>query len=305
MSTSQERIEGSIDSKRYLRGMCLALLGALLFSIKPVLIKIAYLNGGDATSIMTLRALSSLPIYLVVLFLLCRNNEVRQKVRLHGWQAALVGILGYYLASYLDIVALSFISAQLERLLIFLFPSLVVAISWLWFGQRPTRSTIIAVCIGYSGIALIVAHDVTSLGQQVWVGSALAIASALVFAIYLILSKGIIAKMGSQLFTSIGMGSAGIAIICHLLLSDSQVTEWSYPLIILGITLGIFCTVIPSYLMAAAMAELSPTQFSLTANIGPVITALAAVIVLGEVFTVFHGLGMGLVVYSVYHINKK
>ncbi|PSW21551.1 EamA/RhaT family transporter [Photobacterium sanctipauli] len=288
-----------------MRGIVYALIGALLFSLKPILIKLAYQYGGDATSIMTLRAFSSLPVYLVMLVWLCKSAEARGKVRQYGWQAALVGVLGYYLASFLDIVALDYISAQLERLLIFLFPSLVVLITWLKSGQKPTQATVKAVAIGYGGIALIVAHDVTSMGSKVWVGSALAIASALVFACYLILSKGYIAKMGSQLFTSIGMGSAGIAILCHLLLSDTQLSEWSYSLVILGITLGIFCTVIPSYFMAAAMAELSPTQFSLTANIGPVITAVAAVLVLGEVFTLYHGVGMVLVVYSVYCINKK
>ncbi len=125
------------DKKQQVQGLIYALVGTALFSIKPIFIKIAYQYGGDATAIMSLRALSSLPFYLIVLCLLCRDGQKRSLVRHHGWQAALVGILGYYVASYLDIAALAYISAQLERLLIFLFPSFVVLLSWLCLVSDP------------------------------------------------------------------------------------------------------------------------------------------------------------------------
>ncbi len=170
-------------------GIIYALIGTLLFSIKPVLIKLAYAAGGDATAIMSLRAASSLPLYIAILIWLCRDPTERSKVKQFGWQAALVGVLGYYFASLLDILALEYISAQLERLLIFLFPTFVVLISWFFMKEKPQKGTFVSVAVGYVGVALIVVHDFSSFGAQVWLGSIMAIASALVFAVYLVLSK--------------------------------------------------------------------------------------------------------------------
>jgi drug/metabolite transporter (DMT)-like permease len=286
-------------------GIFLALAGCILFSIKPILIKIAYQYGGDATSIMTLRAFSSLPLYLVTFIFLCRSADNRSKVRQHGVKAALVGVMGYYLASFLDISSLAFISAQLERLLIFLFPTFVVLISWLIYGQKPSRNIVYSALLGYVGISLIVIHDFNSAGNAVVLGSLLAIASALVFAFYLVWSKPLITQLGSSLFTSIGMGCAGIAILVHLLVSGSEVSKWSPELIVTGIILGIFCTVLPSYLIAAAMARLTPTTLSLTSNIGPAVTAGLAIVVLDELFTVWHAIGLILVIVSVYALNRK
>lgn len=286
-------------------GILLALAGCILFSLKPVLIKIAYQYGGDATSIMALRAFSSLPMYIAIFCYLCRLPENRTKVSQHGMKAVAIGILGYYCASYLDIASLAYISAQLERLLIFLFPTFVVLISWALYKQVPTKQVILSALIGYIGIGFIFVHDFQALGNSIVKGSLLAAASALVFAFYLVWSKPLISNLGSSLFTSIGMGSAGIAILIHLITSGAQIEQWSSELIIIGVLLGIFCTVLPSYLIAAAMARLSPAQLSLTSNIGPAITAIAAVIVLGEEFTFWHAIGMSLVVFSVVTMNRR
>lgn len=286
-------------------GIIYALIGTLLFSIKPVLIKLAYAAGGDATAIMSLRAASSLPLYIAILIWLCRDPTERSKVKQFGWQAALVGVLGYYFASLLDILALEYISAQLERLLIFLFPTFVVLISWFFMKEKPQKGTFVSVAIGYVGVALIVVHDFSSFGAQVWLGSIMAIASALVFAVYLVLSKKVIVKLGAQLFTSIGMGSAGVVILAQYQLKDASFSAMSSELLTMGIAIGIFCTVLPSYFVAAAMARLTPSVLSMTSNIGPAVTAMFAIILLDEAFTVWHALGMLLVVYAVVNINRK
>ncbi|CZF79552.1 EamA-like transporter family protein [Grimontia celer] len=293
------------DSSDYRTGIIYALIGTVLFSIKPVLIKLAYTMGGDATAIMSLRAASSLPIYFLILLWLCRSASERSKVRKFGWQAALVGVLGYYFAALLDIMALEFISAQLERLLIFLFPSFVVIISWVFMKEAPRKGTFLSIAIGYVGVAMIVLHDFSSFGSQVWLGSVMAIAAALAFAVYLVLSKKVISQMGSQLFTSIGMGSAGLVIMAQYQVKGAQFSDMSNELIALGVVLGFFCTVLPSYFVAAAMARLTPSVLSLTSNIGPAVTALFAITLLDEAFTIWHGLGMILVVYAVVRINKK
>ncbi|WP_028024203.1 DMT family transporter [Enterovibrio calviensis] len=293
------------SSSDYRQGIVYALIGTVLFSIKPVLVKLAYAAGGDATAIMSLRAVSSLPLYIAILLWLCRLPDERSKLRQFGWQAALVGVLGYYFASLLDILALEFISAQLERLLIFLFPSFVVAISWIFLKETPIKGTLLSIVLGYIGVALIVAHDLQSFGPQVWTGSLMAVGSALVFAIYLILSKKVIGQIGPKLFTSVGMGSAGVVIMMQHQLNGTDFSAMPNELVLMGIAIGIFCTVLPSYFVAAAMAKLTPSVLSLTSNIGPAITALFAITLLDETFTILHGIGMCLVVYAVVRMSKK
>ncbi|MGF1761839.1 DMT family transporter [Aliivibrio kagoshimensis] len=285
-------------------GIAFAVTATLMFSIKPILIKLAYQFGGDAVSIMAIRAAFSLPFYLFMLLWICRKEEAREKVTRYGWQAALVGVLGYYLASYLDILSLNYISAQLERLLIFLFPSFVVLISWIFLKQKPQKSTFISIFLGYLGIGLIVAHDLTEFGAEVWLGSSLAICSALIFACYLVLSKKQIQRLGSQLFTCIGMGCAAVVILIHALTEQVEVVSMSIEFVAIGLIMAVFCTVLPSFLVAAAMARLTPSTLSLTSNVGPAITAGFAVILLDEAFTLFHAVGMALVVLSVVSLTS-
>ncbi|WP_318495499.1 DMT family transporter [Photobacterium leiognathi] len=287
------------------QGIFFALIGTALFSIKPVFIKLAYQFGGDAVSIMALRAFSSVPIYIIMMFWLLRKTENRTNFKRYGFAASAVGILGYYLASYLDIAAMAYISAQLERLLIFLFPSFVVLISWIVLKQTPVKGTFKAIFLGYIGVALIVFHDMNNIGNNILLGSGLAVASAFIFACYLIMSKKLISQMGSQLFTCIGMGSAGIVILIQSQWQGINVIALDPQLIGLGIALGIFCTVLPSFFVAAAMQKLTPSQLSLTSNVGPAITAVFAITILSEPFTWFHAVGMVFVVYSVVSMKKR
>ncbi len=250
-------------------GFSCAVLACIMFSLKPVLIKIAYSYGGNATSIMSLRAFCSLPIYLGMLFILLRNKVNRSAVRKYGILTCCIGILGYYVASLLDILSLKDISAQLERLLLFLYPTIVVFIVWGKSKQRPTNNTLLSALLGYLGVAVIFIHDFQMGGDRISVGAALVIASATAFAFYVVLSKSLIQKMGSSLFTSLAMTAAGGAIVIQLALSDVTASNWNAQLIVTGLVLGIFCTVIPSYLMSAALARLSSQEVSLTNNLAP------------------------------------
>ncbi|MDC0610594.1 DMT family transporter [Vibrio sp.] len=295
----------SHSTRQYQTGILYALIGTALFSIKSVLIKLAYAAGGDATAIMSLRAISSLPFYVLIFLWLARKSEVRVKVRRYSWQAILVGILGYYFATAFDISALHYISAQLERLLIFLYPTFVVFLSWIFLKERPSRVILSSIVIGYVGVSLIMAHDIQLQGDKVWFGAGLALLSAFVFATYLILSKSIITKMGSDLFTSIGMSSAAVVIMVQYYFHGIPFDQMSSKLIWIGIATGIFCTVLPSYFMAAAMARLSPSVMGLSGNIGPVTTTVFAIIILNEQFTVYHFIGMSLVIWSVVRLKRK
>ncbi|MCL9780074.1 DMT family transporter [Vibrio sp. S4M6] len=291
---------------RKLLGFTYALSACLLFSIKPIFIKLAYVYGGNAVSIMSLRAFSSLPIYITIgVVLLLRSKANRKALKWHGAGAVAIGVLGYYLSSLLDILSLQHISAQLERLLLFLYPSLVILINWVWTKKKPSQQVCFATLLGYIGVAIIFIHDFQLDGDRVLTGATLVLGAALSFALYVILSKPLIHSLGSLLFTSIGMGSAGIAILIQLSLSNTDMCTWNSHLIILGLMLGVLCTVIPSYLMSAALARLSTEHVSLMNNIGPTFTTVAAVFVLGESFTAYNFIGLVLVMMSIYLLNRS
>ncbi len=289
----------------YFKGLALALVGTALMSFKPVLIKLAYQFGGNVQSVMMLRAISSLPIYLIVLFTLIIKHNKKKSLKQDGWKAAFLGVFGYYVTVYLDLASLNHISAQLERLIIFLYPSLIIFLSWIFYKQRPTKRVVIAVFTGYLGVISMVIGEPTSASSELFVGSSLALASAFVFACYLLFSKRLISRMGSQLFTSIGMASASVAILLHFFTLDGSFEAWNATLVGLGVALGLVCTVLPAYLIAAGMEILTPTEVGLTANIGPFITTVAAVYVLGETFSYFHAIGLVLVTLSVLAMRFK
>ncbi|WP_087017931.1 DMT family transporter [Thaumasiovibrio subtropicus] len=285
-------------------GFILALTGCVLFSVKPVFVKLLFLHDATVMEVMFLRALFSVPIYVVTFLLLLRSQKNRALLKTQLLPTLGIGFLGYVMASYLDLEGLTYVTAQLERLIIFLFPSLVVFINWGFMGIKPSKLMLFTLVIGYVGIGLIVAHDMSSMGNDVLIGSAILALSALCFAIYLILSKKQIQKVGSTWFTCVAMGGATATLLLLTTPATRPLSEFSMETLQLGFLIGIVCTVLPSYLIAAAMARLSPAVLSLTSNAGPAITAALAVTVLGEVFTLWHAIGMILVIYSVYLSNK-
>ncbi|MGL6261909.1 DMT family transporter [Vibrio sp. WXL210] len=289
----------------YFKGLSLALAGTALMSLKPILVKVAYQFGGNVQSVMLLRAISALPIYLLVLFTLITKHDKSKLLKQDGWKAGFLGAFGYYVTVYLDLASLNHISAQLERLIIFLYPSIVILLSWILYKQRPTKRVIIAVITGYLGVTAIVIGEPAGANSEIFLGGSLAFASAFVFACYLLFSKPLINRMGSQLFTSVGMASASAAILLHFFILDGSFESWSPTLIGLGIILGLVCTVLPAYLIAAGMEILTPAEVSLSANIGPIITAGAAVYVLGEDFTALHAIGLLIVVLSMRVMSSR
>ena len=288
-------------------GFIYALIGATLFSLKPILIKLAYVQGIDTVTLLTLRMMIALPCYLAIGFwLLFRRPCGSINLQKHILPILLIGILGYYLASYLDMLGLTMITAQLERLILFVYPTMVVILGAIFFQQKMTRNIWLSLLLTYAGVVSIVIHDLSSLGSQVMEGAVLVFASALCFALFMLLSKVQITHIGSRLFTSIAMSSASIAVICHFSLTQSfdQLMVSSESLfLVFGI--AIISTVIPSFLMSAAISRIGPGHTSLVGSVGPMMTAVLAVNFLGEAFTLYHALGMMLVIAGVSQVCVK
>lgn len=288
-------------------GLILAILGTLLFSLKPIVIKYAYALALTSEQVISLRMLIALPIYLVIALLAWRRKpERRADIRSSLPIICVLGVLGYFVASYLDLLGLQYISAQLERVVLFSFPTIVVVMSWVFFKTKMSQNTWLLLAISYAGILVIFVHDLSVLGDQVALGTALVFVSAVCFAIYVLWSKPIIGKVGSQMFTSIAMLAASIVILVLFLskypISDLQVSSHAYLIITI---LSVFCTVIPSLLVAEAIHRLGPERTSIVGTCGPAMTSVIAVFVLGEAFTVYHAIGLTLVMLAVGLMMKK
>jgi drug/metabolite transporter (DMT)-like permease len=290
-------------------GLVLALSAAFLFSTKPILIKWLYGLGMTALPLMGLRLVIALPLYIIVGVVMWGRLANKPSLR-DVCNAAAIGLLGYYLASYLDLSGLEYVSAQLERLMLYAYPSMVVIMGALFFGAKVNRSIIPALILTYAGLAVMYGHDlnIAPVGTDpadITKGTLLILASALSFSLYVLFSKKSIARLGSLLFTSIAMGSATIATIVHYAIVEGAVMPdmtaqiWGGVLI-----LAIMATVMPSFMVSEAIKRIGPAKTSVSGTIGPVMTTIMAIMFLGEPFGWLTALGMALVMLGVTRLQK-
>lgn len=288
-------------NRHYLIGLGFAILGAALFSIRPILVKFAYQENIDSVTLLTLRMLFSAPFYIVLLAIFLRNSERRSQLNSRIiFFTTIIGLMGYYVASLLDLYGLLYISAQLERLLLFTYPTFVVIFGALFFGKKITGNIVVALMFSYAGIAAIFIHDLNHYGDNITKGAIFVGISTVVFAFYVLFGKNIITKIGSRMFTCIAMIAASIGIIVHFLITnDINDLHTSNTVYLISFAIAIFCTIIPSFCISEAIARIGPDRTSITGTIGPVFTTVFAVSLLGEAFTTYHAIGMVLVIIGV------
>jgi len=288
-----ENIPSTRQSKQIWLGFALAIIGTLLFSLKSIFIKFLYLQGLDANAVLVLRMALALPIYFIILIGLLRtkgHNPDLTKSTLRS--VFLLGFLGYYLASLLDLMGLEFITAQLERLSLFTYPFLVAVIGFFLFKENLSRRLIISLLITYAGLWIVMGQELQLTGNNVIQGVSLVLGSALSFAFYVLLSRPFIKRLGSLLFTSLAMISSSI----FGLIYGAIVIDWSTLMITNSawfwlIMLVIFSTVIPSFMMTEAIHRIGPAQTGVVGILGPIFTIGLAVYLLDEPFSIMIALG--------------
>ncbi len=278
-------------------------IGAALFSSKAIFIKLAYLEKSDAALMLASRMMMSLPFFVAVgLYALYLHRRAGRPYP--GWRAvamaAVNGFIGYYVASYLDFAGLIFITAQLERLVLFTYPVFVMFLGWLFFQGRITMAGLTGAAITYGGLALIFSNGIAIDGRNAAIGSLLVLGAALAFALYQLLAKNLIRAMGPTLFTAIAMSTAGVASLVHYAITSHGVgpaVSWNY----IGLVAGcaFFATVIPSFLINAGLGLISPQASSMISTISPLVTIILAVIFLGEEFTFVDAIGTTLILLGV------
>lgn len=290
-------------------GSLFALGAAFLFSSKAILIKQAYAISPlvDGTVLMALRMLSALPFFMAIAFF---NRHRNQDLNAKDWgYLILAGLIGYYFSSWLDFQGLMYISASLERIILFLYPTLTVVASSVLYQQKLQFKTWCAIALSYGGTVIVMLQEQNHMphGQQFWLGVSLVFASAVCFACYLLMTPKLIAKFGSWNFTGLALSVACIGTLTHFALSESQplhllqqlpIGIWTY-----GICLGLAITVLPTIFVAQSIARIGASQTAMIAAIGPILTLILATLFLGESLNPIQWFGCALNIIGVLIIS--
>jgi drug/metabolite transporter (DMT)-like permease len=263
-------------------GVVLALLAAVGFSAKAILVKLAYLDSVDAVTLLALRMAFSVPFFLGVAIWARRQRaaplDTHDRLLVLG-----LGLIGYYLSSFLDLLGLQYISAGLERLILFLYPTMTVLLSALLYKRALGSKVTAAMLLSYAGIALVFLHDVGTQEGSIVLGASLVFASTLSYSIYLVGAGHAIARIGTMRFTAYAMVVASAASLLQFV-AMRPLSALDLPMRVyeLSIAMAIFSTVLPVFLLSFAIRRIGSGSASLIGSIGPVSTIYMAYVFLNE-----------------------
>jgi drug/metabolite transporter (DMT)-like permease len=282
-----------------LPGLALAVAGSVLFSGKAIVVKLAYRYNVDPLTLIALRMGFAAPFFVVSYWWASRGAEPIAR-RDHGRLIAL-GVLGYYLASYLDFLGLQYVSAALERLILFLNPTIVLLLSAFFLAKRIRRLEWIALALSYAGIVLAFWHDVRLDGGRLALGSLLVFGSALCYAVYLVIGGELVKRLGAIRLTSYAMCVSSVAVMLHFLLVN-PVGSLAQPAPVYWLSLlnATLCTVLPVFATMLAIERIGAGRTSMAAMVGPIATIGLAFVFLGEPVSGWQLAGTGLVLAGVY-----
>ncbi len=291
--------------KYWTLGLLLAIGGVLCFSLRPILIKLAYGWSQDPITLLALRMAFAAPFFAGVAIWTGRRGSVNPLSTRDLWYVVLLGLLSYYAASFLDFLALQYISAGLGRLVLFLYPTIVVLLSALFLARPMTRRELVALILTYAGLGLVLLHSFDG-NRDVLFGAALAMASSVCYAIYLVAGSQVIARVGSMRFSAYAMVAATVACLLQFVLLR-PFSALHVPVQVLGYaaTMAIISTVIPVFLTAEALRRVGANTVAIVGALGPVSTIVLGWIGLEEVMTPLQMAGVGLVLAGVLAVSVR
>ena len=286
-------------------GVVFAILGVILFSAKAVMVKLAYTYNVDYLTLLLFRMLFALPFYaLIALFTKPKSSE-KASLKDYLW-LILFGFLGYYLASLFDFMGLQYIKAGLERIILYIYPTIVVLLSFIFFNKKLTRNQFLAILITYLGVLVTFWDEIGLSGEAVYLGGFLIFLSALTYAAYLVGSGWLIPKFGVLRFTSFAMMVSTVCVLIHyFLVSDGDLFNYPKEVYYLGLAMALFSTLLPSFLVSEAINRLGASTFSIFGSLGPISTIVLAFIFLDERITYLQVFGMVIVIFGVMFVSKK
>ncbi|WP_428849584.1 DMT family transporter [Imbroritus primus] len=288
----------------HVSGLTIAVLGAILFSAKAILAKLMYRHGVDAMLVMALRMIMSVPFFFLIGWWQAR------KLAPLSWadrgRIVVLGMIGYYLSSFLDFLGLQYITAALERLILYLTPSFVLLLSVVFLKRSISRRQLVSLAIAYAGIVLVLSHDLEIAGSNVWLGTVLVTASAVFYAIYLIASGEAVKRIGALRLVAYAMCVSTVPSVLQFLLlrPAGQLLTQPLPVYWLSFLNAVMCTVLPVTMTMVAVARIGAPLASQAGLIGPVSTLLLGFWLLGEPITTWQLAGGALVMVGMYLLTS-
>lgn len=278
----------------------MAVAGAIAFSGKAIIVKLAYRHGVDAVTVIMLRMLFALPIFLAMAWWAGRGKPPLAR---RDWAAVVaLGFCGYYLSSFLDFLGLQYITASLERLILYLNPTLVLLLAWL-LHRKPWRPAQLAgMALSYAGVLLVFGQEVRLAGDNVALGTGLVFASAVSYAVYLVYSGQLVRRIGSLRLVGLATSVACLCCIAQfLLLRPAQEAFAVAPEVIwLSVLNATLCTAVPVLLVMMAIERIGAPAAAQAGMVGPLSTIAMGILLLGEPFTAWLAAGTLLVISGIY-----
>jgi len=284
-------------------GLLLAALGAIAFSGKAIIVKLAYRHGVDAVTLIMYRMLFALPLFL---FLAWWAGRGKPALTGRDWRIVVfLGITGYYLASFLDFAGLAYVTASLERLILYLNPTLVLALGVVLFKKRVSRKQMLSLAVSYAGVLLVFGHEVTMMGADAALGALLVFGSAVSYALYLAFSGEEVRRLGALRLA--GLATTVACVLCLVQfavlrpLSAAVVAPEVIGLSVLNATL---CTFAPVLMVMMAIERIGAGAAAQVGMIGPLSTILMGIVILGEPFTLWVAAGTVLVMGGIWMLAR-
>ena len=303
MSASSALTEARPSSSSTLPGVVLALAGAMAFSGKAIIVKLAYRYGVDAVTVIMFRMLFALPIFLGMSWWAGRG---RPPLTRRDWLGVLgLGVTGYYLASFLDFLGLQYVTASLERLILYLNPTLVLLLGWLLYRKPWRREQLAGMAISYAGVLLVFGQEVRVEGSNVTLGTLFVFLSAVSYAIYLVYSGHMVQRLGSLRLVGLATSVACILCIVQFLVVHPLSAAVVAPQVLwLSVLNAVLCTAVPVLLVMMAIERVGPSITAQTGMVGPMSTILMGVWLLGEPFTGWVAAGTALVLTGIFVFTR-
>ena len=299
----------SSKSKEFWIGFLLAGLGAVLFSAKAIVVKLTYRYGVDPITIIGFRMLMSLPFFLAIGWFQsrkARRGEIPRLTVKERWQLVFLGFIGYYLSSFLDFVGLQYISAGLERLILFLSPTFVLLISGLYFKRAIAGKQWVALAFSYLGVGFVFLEDLSFSGNKVLFGAACVLVSAITYAFYLIGSGELIKRVGATRLVAYAMSvSAVFTTVQFFWVYSWQGLVQPLPVYQLSVIHAIFNTVLPTFMIMWSVARIGAPMTSQLGLLGPVSVLFLAAWILDEPITTLQLVGTAFVLTGAVVLGRR
>ena len=285
-------------------GLALAFFGAIAFSGKAIIVKLAYRHGVDAVTLLMLRMLFALPIFALMAWWASRGQAPLTRGDWIG--VAGLGFSGYYLSSFLDFVGLQYVTASLERLILYLNPTMVMLLGWLLYRRKIRTLHAVGMAVSYCGVLLVLGRELSFEGRQVAWGAFLVFASTITYALYLVYSGELVLRLGSLRLVGLATSVACVCCVAQFLLLrplDAALTV-APAVIWLSVLNAVLCTALPVLMVMMAIERIGPALAAQTGMVGPLSTIIMGALILDEPFTAWIAAGTALVIAGIYVFSR-